>query len=458
VKKKITITDVVFMNVSALLGVRWFSTAAQYGASAIVLWILAAFLFFVPLSLICAEFGAKYPEAEGGITDWIKVVLGERTAFFASWFYLINNLFYYPALLTFTGIAFSFTFNPNLGGNKYYIAIFVVVVFWVGTLITIQGVRATAWIAKIGGIFGNILPIIIILILAAVSAFVLKRPIPTDFSFPAWIPHFNAQNLIFLSTLSFAMAGVEISSAFVRDMDNPKKNYPKAIFISAILIAAAYILGTVALNLVIAPGKIGADNGILQLIYIVTQSMHASWIGTVVCFLIFFSGVTGVVVWIIGAIRMFTEGNDEKFIPKFLKEENKNGVPGKALIVQAIIITIIMIITTIMPSVQSIYMTLVLMSTMFMFITYFILLIAFIKMKFSSKDASSEELFEIPGKKTGALIATLVALASVVVTIVIPIVSPTGNFIAYESQIIGGPILFAIIGWLIYRFKAKKHF
>ncbi|MCX5774333.1 MAG: APC family permease [Fusobacteria bacterium] len=436
---------------------RWFSTAATYGASAIVLWLLAAFLFFVPLSLICAEFGAKYPDAQGGITDWIKGVMGEKTAFFASWFYLISNIFYYPALLTFAGIAFSFSFNPNLGGNKLYIAIFVIVLFWLGTFIAIQGVKATAWLAKIGGLFGNILPIVIILILAGISVFVLKRPIPTNFSMPAWIPHFNTQNLIFLSTLSFAMSGVEISSAFVKDMENPKKNYPKAIFISAFIIAGAYILGTVALNLVISPAKIGADNGILQLIYIVTQSMHASWIGTLVCYLIFFSCFTGVVVWIVGAIRMFTEGNDVKFIPKFLKEENKNGVPGKALIVQAIIITIIMIITTIMPSVQSIYMALVLMSTMFMFTTYFILLIAFIKMKVQSKQTFSDDIFEIPGKKTGALIATCVALVSVIVTIVIPIISPTGNTIAYESQIIGGPVLIAIIGWLICHFKARKH-
>ncbi|HJO94948.1 MAG TPA: hypothetical protein QF753_16235 [Victivallales bacterium] len=52
--KKIRVSDVVYMNVTTLLGIRWFATAAQYGAASILLWILAAFLFFVPLSFILA--------------------------------------------------------------------------------------------------------------------------------------------------------------------------------------------------------------------------------------------------------------------------------------------------------------------------------------------------------------------------------------------------------------------
>ena len=42
------VRDLVFLNLSAILGFRWLSTAAQMGPSSLTLWVVAALLFFVP--------------------------------------------------------------------------------------------------------------------------------------------------------------------------------------------------------------------------------------------------------------------------------------------------------------------------------------------------------------------------------------------------------------------------
>jgi hypothetical protein len=43
------IRDIVFMNVIAILSLRQIPNVAPYGASAIILWLIAAFCLFFPL-------------------------------------------------------------------------------------------------------------------------------------------------------------------------------------------------------------------------------------------------------------------------------------------------------------------------------------------------------------------------------------------------------------------------
>ena len=455
--KRIKVSDIVFMNVVTLLGVRWFATAAQYGAASIILWLLAAFLFFVPMSFILAEFSSVFPEKKGGIVDWVKEIYGEETAFYTSWFCLITNIFYYPTILTFAAISIAYIFNPAWADSKLYVSSFVIIFYWLATFLTVKGIKVIAFVAKLTGLLGNLLPILIIIILAGVSVFILKNPIPTDYSFKHWIPEFNSNNLLFLVTLSYALAGGEITSAFVTDLENPKKQFPKATLISAGIIALCYILGTVALTLLLSPNEIGAASGIFAVIAKATGNIGMLWIGKIICFLMAVTAIAGLLIWTSGIIKMFTEGNDPKFIPEFLRKENKYNVPANALFVQAAVVTFIVLCTSTMKSVENIYMVLVVMATITQFLIYLIVLMAYWKLKLVlQKDGKLKGVFEIPGKKTGAFIAFFIAIFSTIVTLFIPVLSPgNNNILIYELEIIGGPIFFAFLAWLIIR-RAKR--
>ena len=456
--KKIKVSDIVFMNVVTLLGVRWFATAAQYGAASIILWILAALLFFVPMSFILAEFSSVFPESKGGIVEWVKEIFGEETAFYTSWFCLITNIFYYPTILTFAAISIAYIFFPNIAENKLYVTSFVIFFYWFVTYFNVKGIKVIAFVAKLTGLFGNILPIVTIILLAIVSAFILKNPIPTDYSFQSWIPKFNSGNLLFLVTLSYALAGGEITSAFVTDLENPKKDFPKATLISALVIALCYIFGTVAITLLLSPEEIGAASGIFAVIIKATGNIGMPWIGTILCFLIALTAIASLLIWTVGIIKMFTEGNDPKYVPEFLRKENKYDVPANALIVQGIVVTCIVLLTSFMKSVENIYMVLVIMATVTQFLIYLIVLLAYFKLKFSiQKQGRMSGIFEIPGKKPGAFIAFLVATISTVITLLIPIFSPgDNNIFIYELEIIGGPILFTFVAWLIIKRGNKR--
>ena len=65
----------------------------------------------------------------------------------------------------------------------------------------------------------------------------------------------NFNKLVLASSIFLFYAGMEMSGIHVMDVKEPaSKNYPKAIFIGAIIIVVIFILGTFALGVII-PAK-----------------------------------------------------------------------------------------------------------------------------------------------------------------------------------------------------------
>ena len=71
------IRDIVIMNVIAILSLRQIPNVAPYGASAMLLWLLAAVCLFLPLAMVCGELSTGWPK-DGGIFVWVKEAWGKR--------------------------------------------------------------------------------------------------------------------------------------------------------------------------------------------------------------------------------------------------------------------------------------------------------------------------------------------------------------------------------------------
>jgi amino acid transporter len=76
-------SDLVLLNISAIVGLRWLSTAAQIGPSSLVLWVLGLLGFFIPLALAVIELSSRMP-GEGGLYLWSKAAFGDMHGFIAS--------------------------------------------------------------------------------------------------------------------------------------------------------------------------------------------------------------------------------------------------------------------------------------------------------------------------------------------------------------------------------------
>lgn len=238
------------ISTNTILGLKNIPFAATVGPSAIIFWVLAAFLFFIPISLIVAELATTYPE-QGGVSAWVNRAFGQKASFLCSWFYWVANFTYYPSLLLGIIVNIAYAINQQqMIHNKILTTVISLTIFWVITLLTLRGTRMSEKLAAIGTPLGLIVPVILIFGFGFASI-LSGHHSATEFSVRTMTPnHLSLDTVMFLSTLMFAFAGMEMLGTIAGDVKNPQKTFPKAILISSVIIGGIYILGTIAFQFV----------------------------------------------------------------------------------------------------------------------------------------------------------------------------------------------------------------
>jgi hypothetical protein len=85
--------------------------------------------FFIPLAFVAAELATGWPRA-GGMYAWVKQGWGSQTGFLAVWFDWIENVVWFPTVLSFVAATLAYMFDPSLAENKLYLVVVMLVVFW----------------------------------------------------------------------------------------------------------------------------------------------------------------------------------------------------------------------------------------------------------------------------------------------------------------------------------------
>lgn len=90
-KKKIGLANLTMMIFTCVFGFANTTVAYdQMGYASIIWYILAALFFFLPSSLMFAEYGSALKSAKGGIYSWLKVSIGEKMAFIGTFIWLCS--------------------------------------------------------------------------------------------------------------------------------------------------------------------------------------------------------------------------------------------------------------------------------------------------------------------------------------------------------------------------------
>src|SRR2546426_3401522 len=125
--------DVVLFNITAIVGLRWLTTAAsQFGLASLLLWVVAMVVFFLPSAVAVREL-ADIDPAAGGIYRWVRRAFGPLQGFVAGWGYLGNNLFFFPSLLVATAAIAAYAAGPrfvHFGDDGRVIAVLSLAGLW----------------------------------------------------------------------------------------------------------------------------------------------------------------------------------------------------------------------------------------------------------------------------------------------------------------------------------------
>lgn len=461
-EKKIGLKSLVFMNVSALYGIRWIakSTSNSFGLGlgAIPTWFIFAIVYFIPGSLICAELAATFKDKEGGLYDWVKEAYGEKYGFMVSWLNWVAKIFWYSSFLTFLAINVSYTLGiPALADNKYFTLIFSIAIFWVLSILSTRGI-SFAQIFTNTGALGSTIPSLVLVIFAVLGVLVLQKQAPASvYSVHTLVPKMNADSFVAISSIMFGFAGAETLAPFIKNIDEPEKNFPKAILMSALLVAVLYVVGTISITLLISPDEITASKGLLDAI-----GRGSALLGIGPFFLqiiaagISFSVIGAIILYISSPIKMLFGSVDGVFSERLTKT-NKYDIPANAAYGQAALVTIILLLTNLMPSVDAIYNVLLTMTALASLFPYIILYASYIKLK-KEKPELERPYKMVKNDSTAIWIARFLLTVTIIglVLTASPVMNTFAENVIYEIEMIGGGILIIISGLLMWRRREKK--
>ena len=360
-------------------------------------------------------------------------------------------------MLTFGAVSIAFIgFNPEadaaLASNRLFTLIVVLVIYWVATFISLKGIGWVGKVSKWGGIIGTIIPAALLIILAAVyllSGGVNNLDVKEGF-FPD-LTNFN--NLVLASSIFLFYAGMEMMGIHVMEVDNPKRNYPRAIIIGSLVTVLIFILGTFSLGIVVPAKEISLTQTLLIGFDNYFKYLHISWMGPIIAIALVFGVLAGVLTWVAGPSKgIFTVGR-AGYLPPFFQKTNKQGVQRNILLVQGVIVTILGLLFVVMPSVQSFYQILSQLTVLLYLIMYMLMFASAITLRY--KLPKLERPFRLGAKGNGLMwilggLGFCGSLLAFVLSFIPPSQIAVGSNTVWFLVLILGAILFVVIPFIIY--------
>ncbi|MBR2428436.1 MAG: amino acid permease [Alistipes sp.] len=448
------------MNVTAVVSLRGLASEAIYGVQSAFYYLFAAIVFLVPTALVAAELAAMFSSKQGGVFRWVGEAFGERIGFLAIWLQWIQSTIWYPTVLTFGAVSIAFigmdtTADASLASNRLFTLIVVLAIYWCATFISLRGIGWVGKVSKWGGIIGTIVPAAILIILAILYITMGgENNLNMDESFFPNLAHFD--NLVLASSIFLFYAGMEMMGIHVMEVDNPKRNYPRAIILGSLITVAIFILGTFALGIVV-PAK---DISLTQTLLIGYDRYFAflgvRWMGSVMAIALVFGVLAGVLTWVSGPSKgIFTVGR-AGYLPPFFQRTNKRGVQRNILLVQGVIVTILGMLFVVMPSVQSFYQILSQLTVLLYLIMYMLMFSAAITLRYKRKDL--ERPFRLGKRGNGVMwflggLGFCGSLLAFVLSFIPPSQIAVGSTTVWFAVLIVGALIVVVIPFIIYAMR-----
>jgi len=287
-------------------------------AKAILILLILPFLWCLPAALMIGELASAIP-AEGGFYIWVRRALGPFWGYQEGWLSLSASIFdmaIYPAIF----VLYLGKFNPALtaDGRAYAWSLAVVVL-------------CCAWNLRGAPAVGEDSIWMFVLLLAPFAVF-------TALAFGHW---FTAHPKVAWSqpasreTLSTAILvamwnymGWDNASTVAQEVENPQRNYPRAMIAATALVAITYILPLVAMALAgLAPGSFSTGDWTTA-----ARSVGGPLLGLAV---VAGGAITGIGMFnalVMSYSRLPMAMAEEGMLPLLVAKRNRRGVPWVSVV------------------------------------------------------------------------------------------------------------------------------
>ena len=446
-KKKFKLFDAILATVCITLVAESVTPTAAIGNSQYFWWIFLIIAFCIPYGMISAELGTTYP-SEGGMYDWVKRAFGAKMASRVAWNYWINFPLWIASLAVAVTDVVAGIFDIEL--NIFWLLVLQLGYTWLVSLLGTKRIGESKWIVNIGT-FCKILFMVglgILGIYVFIKTGESANPIESAMDL---LPTMDLLGLSFLSVIIFNFLGFEVVATFVDDMENPKREIPKALIIGGVLMALFYILPATGVNIAMSLEEAEAagitDSFLILLTRIGINADITRAIVIIVGLMFIYTMVANIVSWSFGVNSVAKYSADDGGLPKVFSKTNKEGVPYMSSIMNGIVASVIIIIGIILgevsESASNLFWTFFSLSLVTLLISYIPLFLSFIKLRKTDK---TERVYRVPGGKVMTALMAYVPFILLVLSVIFTLFGDfSKDYISSNIPLIIGVVVSVII-------------
>lgn len=452
--KTLNVFTLIMINVIAIDNLRSLTVGAEYGFAMVFFYLLAAILFFVPTILVTAELATGWPNT-GGVYIWVREAFGPRWGFLTIWLQWVYNVVWYPTIFAFIAGIVAYLINPALVENKVFMLSVILGAFWTMTLINCVGLKLSSIVSVIGAVLGTIIPMVFIAILGFTWLY-LDKPSQVHFSLKDFFPNLNSyHDLAFLTNILFGLMGIEMSAVHAGDVQNPQRDYPRALIFSAMIILSTLVCACLAITIVIPVKELNLVSGLIDAFGIFFKAYNMGWLIPIIAILIILGSLGGASAWILGPARGLLIATDDSKLPRIIAVRNKKNMPVGILLLQGVIVTLLCTVFFVMPSVNSSYWILSNLTAQLALLFYILMFAAAIRLR--HKHRHVKRAFQIPGGDAGIWLVCGIGIMTCFSAIILGFLPPTqvavGNLFKYEAILIIGMSICCLLPLILYTKK-----
>ena len=397
-KKKFKLFDAILATVCITLVAESVAPTAAIGNSQYFWWIFLIIAFCIPYGMISAELGTTY-QSEGGMYDWVKKAFGSKWAARVAWNYWVN----FPLWIASLAVAVT---DVIMGIMDIELSIVWLLVLqlgytWLVSFLGTQRIGESKWIVNIGTFF-KIAFMVGLGFLGIYVFFKTGESANPIHSVADLLPTMDLAGLSFLSIIIFNFLGFEVVATFAEDMEDPKKEIPKALIYGGALMAIFYILPATGVNIAMSLEDAEVAGVTESFMILMTKlGMNPDFVRIVVIMvgmMFIYTMVANIVSWSFGVNSVAKYSADDGGLPKIFSKTNKDGVPYMASILNGVVASVIVILGIILgevsESASNLFWTFFSLSLVTLLISYIPIFLAFLKLRKTDK---TERVYKVPG-------------------------------------------------------------
>ena len=450
--------DLLMFYVVTGISLRWIATAARAGPSSIVIWVGVWLCFYVPLALSVVELASRYPQ-EGGLYVWSKRAFGDFAGYICAWTYWTSNLPYFAVVLYFAASNVLYIRGRDwiyLSDRTSYYVWFALISLVGITLLHLVGLNVGKWLDNIGAL-GMWLPTMIVIVMGFIGWY--RYGSANQFTPASLVPSRHLKDMIFWASLAFALGGCETASFMAGEVKNARRNIPRALLLGGLIVAFCYILGTVAVLLVLPRNEISDLQGLIEAIRQTADKLD--WFGVVpiAAGLIALSNLGAAGAFLAATARLpFVVGIDRFLPPAFGKLHPRWRTPYIALLTQSVCGAVFIFLGQAGTSVKGAYDVLVSMGIITYFIPYLLVFASMFRLQW---EQAGTDVIHVPGGKPAAILLASVGFTTTLFAIGLSLLPPPEepNKALAMIKIVGLTAVLLGVGAVLYYFgktKAKR--